>query len=162
MTEHLRDRDPQRSARVREGGENMTEFMPDLTIEPLEPESPMGTQVLTQGLDRNCVHLHPLHVRHLAERTGLLDPETFVKAQALAAARSQRRLMVIEAKLRSIVSRLEGMSAATPGLEGIQMAMQATADLAADFCADLTSGAPVILGSPVEGAAAPVPLARSD
>lgn len=51
---------------------NMSENIPDLTIEPTVPET--GLVVLEQNSGGNIdrIALHPVHVRHLAELLGFL------------------------------------------------------------------------------------------
>lgn len=92
----------------------MTDNFPDLRIEPLEPDNPQGTQVLTQrgatGCDEQCIHIHPLQVRHLAKLVGLLGPEQKAPAQEPDELSSKVSMLAVELRLDVVLKMAQDLA----------------------------------------------------
>lgn len=115
----------------------MNENIPELNIEPMTDER--GSLILLEqdsggNLDR--VAIHPLHLRHMAERFGLIasgDPEARRTISSLA-----RRLHVLHGRINHLAEWL----AIHPDHERADLSYEktyarATADIAHEFCAEL-------------------------
>lgn len=116
----------------------MNDTIPALTIEQLDPSNSGGLIVLEQDTCGNVdrVALHPLHVRHLAEKFGLVstcDPDA-----AKTIATMTRRMRLLTERVQHLNGWLHDQSDTRHAdFTYEQSYSQATADLAAEFCHEL-------------------------
>jgi hypothetical protein len=133
----------------------MSENLPDLTIEPLDPESGLILVQQDSGGNLDRVALHPLHVRYMAERFGLVPCGDPTAARTIEALSRQMRL------LRTRIDELDSMllALAEKGRECFDEELaysRATLDIANELCAILPelregpSGAKPATASPKE------------
>ncbi len=117
----------------------MDDSIPDLKIERMDDGIGDGLILLTQddGGKIDQVAIHPLHLRYMAEKFGLVassDPQ----ALKTTAATLTRRLHLLSARLDHLAQSLAKHSDSKPLSIAYEMAYaKASADLAAEFCADL-------------------------
>ena len=121
----------------------MDDSIPDLKIERMDDGIGDGLILLTQDdggtIDR--VAIHPLHLRYMAEKFGLVassDPQALKTAATLT-----RRLHLLSARLDHLAQSLAKHSDSKPLSIAYELTYaKASADLAAEFCADLDGPTP--------------------
>jgi hypothetical protein len=116
----------------------MNDSIPDLKIERMDDGIGDGLIILEQDNGGNVdrVAIHPLHLRHLAEKSGLIatsDPQAVTTI-----ARLERRMRL----LRDRIDQLGDWLTNHPGrahadLDREIIYIEATSDLADEFCADM-------------------------
>jgi hypothetical protein len=144
--------------------QTMTENIPDLTIDRLDDEH--GELILLEqnsggNLDR--VAIHPMHLRYLSEKFGLVPSGDAEATRTIAGLK--RRLSVLYGRIDHLANWLEVNSDARHAdLSYEQTYARATADIAGEFCADLegddrapTGGDPAEVTSDQRPAGAPKP-----
>lgn len=115
----------------------MTENIPELKIERMEDQH--GTLILLEQDNcgnRDCVAIHPMHLRLLAEQFGLVatsDPEG-----AKTIATLERRLRLLRDRIEHLHEWLgKQIERGTADVEYELTYSKATVDLVSEFCADM-------------------------
>lgn len=116
----------------------MNDTIPALTIEQLDPSNGDGLIVLEQDTCGNVdrVAIHPLHVRHLAEKFGLVPSCDLEAARTIA---------TMTRRMRSLAERVQHLNdwmhehsdTRHADFTYEQSYSQATTDLAIEFCHEL-------------------------
>src|SRR5688500_5864206 len=109
----------------------MREHIPELRIEPMDDDSPLLLLEQDSGGNVDRIVIHPVHVRYLAERLGLAEATDIEASRTIA--RLARRMQTLTDRVVQLADRLNGCLECP----GEQAYARATADLAAEFCADL-------------------------
>ncbi|WP_396179954.1 hypothetical protein [Flavobacterium sp.] len=116
----------------------MDDDIPDLMIERIEDGHGEGLIRLTQydNGEHRCIVMHPLHLRYMAEKFGLVPTADPVAAKRIAA--GSRRLLVLRERVDHVAELLkDGAGDGLPARAYAQAYSAATAAIAAEFCADL-------------------------
>lgn len=130
----------------------MNDQIPDLKIERIKDETGEGLILLEQdsGGNREAVVIHPIHLRYMAEKFGLV-PSGDAEAQR-AITTLQRRLLTINKRAAYLADYLGNQTAhETTDAAYEATYARATADLASEFCMELV-GAEIPTASKVAGA----------
>ena len=116
----------------------MNDTIPALTIEQLDPSNSDGLILLEQDSCGNVdrVAIHPLHVRHLAEKFGLVPTCGLEAARTIATI--TRRMRLLAERVQHLNDWLREQSDTRHAdFTYEQTYSQATADLATEFCLEL-------------------------
>ena len=132
----------------------MNDTIPALTIEQLDPSNGDGLIVLEQDSCGNVdrVAIHPLHVRHLAEKFGLVSTCDLDAARTIAT--MTRRMRLLAERVQHLNDWLhEHSDTRHADFTYEQSYSQATADLATEFCHELDERFNASNGSAEQGRA---------
>ncbi|RZI41508.1 hypothetical protein EGT07_18175 [Herbaspirillum sp. HC18] len=114
----------------------MNEQIPELKFEQMDDEQ--GTLILLEqdsGGNIDRLALHPIHLRYLAEKCGLVPTSNPDGAKTIATL--QRRLRLLQSRIEHLSKWLDTSERGRAGMDyGIAYA-EATAAMAAEFCADM-------------------------
>lgn len=116
----------------------MNDTIPALTIEQLDPSNGDGLILLEQDSGGNVdrVAIHPLHVRHLAEKFGLVSTCDLEATRTIAT--MTRRMRLLAERVQHLNGWLHEQSDTRHAdLTYEQSYSQATAELAIEFCHEL-------------------------
>lgn len=132
----------------------MNDTIPALTIEQLDASNGDGLILLEQDSGGNVdrVAIHPLHVRHLAEKFGLVSTCDLEAARTIAT--MTRRMRLLAERVQHLNGWLHEQSDTRHAdLTYEQSYSQATADLAIEFCHELDERLSASNGSAEQGRA---------
>jgi hypothetical protein len=118
----------------------MNDSIPDLKIEHIEDGICDGLIVLEQDSGGNIdrVAIHPIHLRYMAEKIGLIETADPQAAQAIA--KLERRLRLLRDRIEHMGNYLANHSDHRHADLSYEVTyMTATADLADEFCAEFES-----------------------
>jgi len=116
----------------------MNDSIPDLKIETINDGIGDGLIMLEQDGSGNIdrVAIHPIHLRHMAEKFGLIETGDPLAHKAIA--KLTRRLHVLHERIDHLADWLVTHSDFRHAdLSYEQTYARATADIAAEFCAEL-------------------------
>lgn len=119
--------------------------IPDLNIEFINDGKGEGLIHLQQGFDDELgrLTLHPVQLRFLAEKVGLVPASEPAAAKAIATL--ERRLRVLRDRIEALGGLINDQAGSTkPEVWGILAHVTATADIAQEFCADMGDVPPVV------------------
>jgi hypothetical protein len=122
---------------------NLNANFPDLKIELMTGGESDGLILLEQSNGGNIdrVAIHPIHVRYLAEKMGLIETSDPTARKTIAAL--TRRLLALEGRIVHMAYWLTNHSDSKHAdLSYEQTYAMATADIAEEFCADLVDTEP--------------------
>jgi hypothetical protein len=130
----------------------MSENIPDLTIEPLDPESGLILVQQDSGGNLDRVALHPVHVRRLAEKFGIAPSSDLASLRLIAAL--SRRLLLLRDRIETLHDMLRSVPCVPPGSGPTEDCVysEATLQLANEFCTDLSARASSLGNSPPHAA----------
>lgn len=119
----------------------MTDSIPDLKFERIEDGFGEGLILLTQddNGDPGRVAIHPLHLRYMAERFGLVKSNNAEAVRIMA--QQARRIASLANRLESLADMLTGELEAEALARALAF-LNASAELAREFVADLDWPAP--------------------
>ena len=123
--------------------QNLSANFPDLKIEVMTDAENDGLILLEQSDGGNIdrVAIHPIHVRYLAEKMGLIETSDPTARKTIAAL--TRRLLALEGRIVHMAYWLTNHSDSKHAdLSYEQEYALATSDIAAEFCADLVDTEP--------------------
>ena len=124
----------------------MNDQIPAVNIELIEDGIEKGLIVLNTCIDWEPmeIKIHPLHVRYIAEKIGLIETSDPQAAKTIA--KLERRLLMLRDRIDHIADWLVNHSDSEhANLSYEQTYATATADIAAEFCAELYA-APICAG----------------
>jgi hypothetical protein len=122
---------------------NLNANFPDLKIELMTGGESDGLILLEQSNGGNIdrVAIHPIHIRHMAEKMGLIKTSDPTARKTIAAL--TRRLLALEGRIVHMAYWLTNHSDSKHAdLSYEQEYALATSDIAAEFCADLVDTEP--------------------
>jgi hypothetical protein len=120
--------------------QNLNTNIPDLKIEVMTEGADAGLLMLEQNSCGNIdrVVIHPIHVRHMAEKMGFIDASAPTARKTIATL--TRRLLALEGRIVHMAYWLTNHSDSKHAdLSYEQEYALATSDIAAEFCADFES-----------------------
>jgi hypothetical protein len=119
----------------------MNDSIPELKIGQLDDEDGEGLILLEQdsGGNRDCVAIHPIHLRYMAEKFGLVESSDLQATRYIATL--ERRMRLLQERIDHLGHRL----ANHPCRESVDIDCEieylaATSDLADEFCMDMGRG----------------------
>lgn len=113
--------------------------IPELNIEPLDEKGCLILLEQDSGGNTDRVVIHPIHLRYMAEKFGLIPTSKPHAAKTIATL--TRRLLVLRDRLDHLADFLANHSDSKHAdLSYEQTYATATADIAEEFCAELIDG----------------------
>ncbi len=132
--------------------QDLNDYIPELKIKLLNDGKGEALILLTQDDhgDAYSLAIHPIHLRYLAEKTGLIEASAPQIAKTIATL--TRRIHLLNSRIQHLDHWLRTLSDTNRADLTYEIGFSGgTADMAAEFCAELDDvGAPSVQGAAIE------------